>query len=65
MERLIEADKEKYIVMLTSKGVRIPKDFDTENLRNVDERILRTRSRNHAYQDQQREEETHDPKNHT
>lgn len=37
MERLIEADKEKYILMLSSKGVRLPEDFDTENLRNVDD----------------------------
>lgn len=36
MERLIEVDKEKYMLMLTSKGVRLPKDFDTE--------IFRTRS---------------------
>lgn len=53
MERLIEADKEKYLLMLTSKGVNIPEDFDTKNLRNIDERISRTRSRNYAYQEQQ------------
>lgn len=65
MERVIEANKEKYMLMLTGKGVRFPEDFDTENLRKVDEQIFRTRSRNYAYQEQQREEETHDPRKHT
>ena len=52
MERLIEADKDKYLLVLTRKGVNIPEDFDTKNLRNIDERISRTRSRNYSYQEQ-------------
>lgn len=51
MERLIEEDKEKYMLMLTSKGVKLLEDFDTEKLSNIDEIILRTRYRNYAYQD--------------
>lgn len=47
MERLIEDNKEKYMLMLTSKGVRLPGNFDTE--------IFRPRSQNYAYQEQQRE----------
>lgn len=60
MERLIKAKKEKYLLILTIKGVRLPEDFDPENLRNKDERIFRTRSRNYTYQEPQREE-TPDP----
>lgn len=65
MERLIEADKEKYMLMLTKKGVRLPKDFDTKNLRKVDEQIFRMRSQNYTYQEQHREEEMHDLEQHT
>lgn len=45
IERLIELNKQNYLLMLTSKGVYILEDFDIENLRNTDERISRTRVR--------------------
>lgn len=49
VERLMENDKEKYLLMLTSKGVKLPDDFDTD--------IFRTRSQHYDYQEQQREEQ--------
>lgn len=44
MERLIEADKEKYMLIITRKGVRLPEEFDTINFRKVDEQVFRTMS---------------------
>lgn len=45
VERLMENDKEKYLLMLTSKGVKLPEDFDTD--------MFRTRSQHYEYQERQ------------
>lgn len=52
MEMPIESDKQKYFLMLTSKGVKIPAYFDLENVRNTDERISQTKARTYAYNTQ-------------
>lgn len=51
MERIKKNDKEKYLLMLTSKGVKLPEDFDTD--------MFRTKSQHYEYQERQREGETH------
>lgn len=67
VERIIKSDKQKYFLMLTSKGVRIPTDFDIDNLRNTKERNSSTMERTYTYntqnQEHLREEDTHDQDN--
>lgn len=47
LEKIIEIGKQKYFLLLSSKGIKIPEDFDTEQPKQT-ESIKKKKSRTHT-----------------
>lgn len=62
LEILIEADKQKYFLLLSSKSIKIPEDFDTDQPKQT-ESVKKTKSRTRTYNTNHNNTHDHDDAN--
>lgn len=61
-KKLIETNKQKYFLFLSTKGVKIPEDFDTDQPKQT-ESVKRTKSRTYIYNTDHNKMHNHDNTN--